>query len=240
MPKIFLSAENLLNDEVTLTGDAAHHLLHVLRTRPGDRVIFCDGCGMDFFCECINVTSKKNALHFLVIKKEPCLTEPPVRVTLYQALPKLDKMEWIIQKCVEMGVHRIVPVQTARCVARWQEQKQNRWQRISESAASQSKRGIIPLVMPPVYFKDALDTPEREPLWLVPYENEETLSLRDALKDRPPTDTGLWIGPEGGFAAEEMEALRNRQGIPVTLGRRVLRTETAGLVALAQLLCLWE
>jgi 16S rRNA (uracil1498-N3)-methyltransferase len=239
MPKFFIPPGMDIHDEITLTGEPAHHLLHVLRLRPGNPAILCDGNNTDYFCDII--TSTSNTVRFRVIKKEACRTELPFRITLYQSIPKGDKMDLIIQKSVELGVTRIVPVYTQRTVAREKNAslKTQRYQRIVDSAACQAMRGIIPTVSPPASFAHIISSAPTEPLWLAAYENERITTVKSLLTNQPPSNIGIWVGPEGGFTDEEMNMLQHR-AIPVTLGPRILRTETAALATLAQILCCWE
>ena len=172
-------------------------------------------------------------------------TELPVEVTLYQGLPKGDKMEFIIQKCVELGVSRIVPVEMARSVVKLdkkkEEAKRKRWQGISESAAKQSKRMIVPEIGPVLSYKEAVAEAASMDLFLLPYEDSESLSGAGGMELtrsligglKPGKKCAVLIGPEGGFSDGEVEAARNAGARTVTLGKRILRTETAGLFVLS-------
>lgn len=238
MPKYFIRS-GVMGNSITLTGDDARHLLTVLRVGPGDSVLLCDGAGMDYVCVVQQTDRKANVLVVEVRERQACLSEPPAHVTLYQALPKSDKMDWIVQKCVEMGVSVIVPVMTARVEARVNETKIARWQRISASAAQQSMRGMIPQVESPLAFEAAVTKSTSAVLQLIAYENERGVTVRQVLAERSPCETAIWIGPEGGFTDMEITQLR-KQGETVTLGPRILRTETAATALLAQLWCIWE
>lgn len=241
MPKYFVDAKDIHGDRIQAGGETAHHLLHVLRMKRGDYVLIGDGQGMDYHCAIVETRAKDSGLTLAVQNVTPSLTEPPVRVTLYQALPKSDKMEWIIQKGVELGVHDIVPVVTARTVTRVKDTdtRSVRYSRISEAAAAQSMRGIIPQVGRPMPLAEAVSA-SREDFRIAAYENEHNESILAALQGNTPETAGVFIGPEGGFTDEEI-ALFVGNGIrPVTLGPRILRTETAGMVALAQVMCALE
>jgi len=238
--KYFFSPEALENGRITVSKETSHHLLNVLRMKPGDEVILCDGNGMDYLCAIES--------NFDVFAKgfTPCITEPFVRISLYQSLPKGDKFDLIVQKCVELGVYEIYPVHTERSVSRIKEKdtakKTSRFQKISEAAAGQSMRGIIPVVHPPCDFKEAIKmlSMKSESLTLLAYEQEHNLTLKAALNAGKPHHINIWIGPEGGFSDKEVAALREVGAIPVTLGRRILRTETAAISAIAQIICLCE
>ena len=165
---------------------------------------------------------------------------------MFQGLPKSDKMEFIIQKAVELGVHAVVPMATKRAVVRLEgkkeEAKRRRWQGIAESAAKQAKRMIIPEILPVHRFKDAVALAETLDVRLVPYELAEDMGhTREIFSNiRPGQSVGLFIGPEGGFAPEEIKEATARQIRPITLGRRILRTETAGMAVLSVLMYLLE
>jgi 16S rRNA (uracil1498-N3)-methyltransferase len=187
--------------------------------------------------------NKDSSAIFRVVESCPCKSEPQTKITLYQAVPKGDKLELVIQKCVELGVVEIVPVITSRTIARAKDcaKKHTRYQRVAESAAGQSMRGIIPTVCEAVSFEAALNmTTATEVLTLVAYEEERTTTLKTALGNNSADSVNIWIGPEGGFASEEIEALKHSGAIPVSLGTRILRTETAAIAAVAQIICLLE
>ena len=188
----------------------------------------------------------KAGLVFEITSSAPCGTEPSANICLYQALPKGDKLELIIQKCVELGVSKIIPIMTERCVTRLSKsdisKKATRYQRIAESAAGQSMRGKIPEVSPACLFVEALSS-AKHPLALVAHEQERTTSLKSALvqwSHTPVKNISIWIGPEGGFTSGEISTLGEAGAVAVSLGPRVLRTETAAISAVAQIICLCE
>ena len=162
-------------------------------------------------------------------------TELPIKIHLFQGLAKGDKMEWIIQKCVELGVYEVIPVEMSNCVVKLEEkkkkQKQTRWQAIAESAAKQSKRTIIPNVKEPLSFKNAVNYAKDLDLILVPYENKRgMIATSEALSQiKSGTSVGIFIGPEGGFDPKEIDGLENIGGKTISLGSRILRTETAAI-----------
>ena len=219
----------------TITGPDVNHIRSVLRMKPGEKVSVSDGQDRDWYCV---ITAVEKDAVFLKVQEEAEPSELPAQLILYQGLPKGDKMEWIIQKAVELGAGRIVPVAMKRSVVkldpRRQEAKRLRWNAVSESAAKQSGRGRIPEVAPVLSLEEAAREAEALDLVLVPYENahgmEETRKALEALK--PGMRAGIFIGPEGGLEPAEVERLRQAGGRTVSLGRRILRTETAGLAAL--------
>jgi len=235
MPKYFFAPNQLQNGTITLTDETAHHLLHVLRLGIGDSIILCDGENTDY--NTTIVATQKNAITCMAKTPRYSGTEPRTHITLFQSLPKGDKMDLIIQKCVELGVSEIVPVVTTRSVARTKDTKTIRYQRIAEAAAGQSMRGIIPTVKKTTTFTQAIKLISNSPTF-VAYEEEKTLALKYALQ--PAKHINIWVGPEGGFTTEEIATLKNTGAITVTLGSRILRTETAAIATVAQILCLLE
>ncbi len=225
---------------ITITGEDVKHIRNVLRNVPGDALMLSDCSGTDYHVTIEQM--EKDSILTRIVYSEANKTEPPVKVTLFQGIPKADKMDHIIQKCVELGVHRIVPVITARTVVRFEKErdaaaKTTRWQRIALEAAKQCDRGSIPMVEEPVRFNQALKLAESCLLRLFPYEEETTGNLRQYFMDGQKTGTvdniALFIGPEGGFAPEETAKAAECGFMSVTLGPRILRTETAGMAVLA-------
>lgn len=239
MPKYFIEPEWIKNNKVYPDSELSHHMLHVLRMKAGEQVVLCDGQCTDY--ECVIENTKNRTLSLAIVETRGCVSEPPVCVTLYQSLPKLDKMEWIIQKCVELGVHSIVPIITERTVVRVKDtdHKIDRFRRIAEAAAGQSMRGIVPEVSQPIGFLESLST-SMNCLRLAAYEKESRTTIAQAVKPHRPASVGLWIGPEGGFSEKEVMAFIANQVVTVTLGPRILRTETASVSALVQILCVLE
>lgn len=232
------------NNSIIIAGEDVKHIRNVLRNKPGDMLILSDGIRYDY--EVIIETIEKETVYTKIVNKYENKTEPPVNITLLQGIPKADKMEYIIQKCVELGVNTIVPVLTARSVVRLTDPKDVkaktiRWSRIAQEAAKQCDRGIIPTVTAPVKFDEALELACDSQLKLLPYEEETEGSLRDIFKafreqncdmEQKPSIV-LFIGPEGGFAAEEVERASSKGFNCVTLGPRILRTETAGIAVIS-------
>ena len=216
-------------------GDDVKHIARVLRLAPGDAVQLCDGCGNE--CDALISSISPAEVAFSTSEWRRAKSEPSVSITLFQCLPKAGKMETIIQKCVELGACGFVPVQSLRCVVVLKppyESRIERWQRVSEEAAKQSCRGIIPKVYNPVAL-DKLSFADFDTV-LVAYENERTVSLKSVLRRGCGARVAVLVGPEGGFSEQEIAALEKKGAISVSLGTRILRTETAGMAMTAQIL----
>ena len=237
MPKYFTSKENITDDIINLDEETSLHLSKVLRCKIGDTITVGDGSDMDYECEIVEITKK--CVTAKILDKHLNLNEPSVKITLYQGLPKSDKMELIIQKCVEIGVDRIVPVKTKRSVVNWDkkaDKKAERWNKISLSAAKQCGRGRIPEVSDIMSFDEALTDSKACDGRLIPYENEQKNGLKSFCENFKGKSIAVFIGPEGGFDPSEIENAVKDGVMPVTLGKRILRTETAGLVTAVILL----
>jgi len=237
--------DQILQDKIIITGKDVNHIKNVLRMMPGDEIVICNGQGKD--CYCIIDKVSDSQIETVINSVQDTETELSAKITLFQGLPKSDKMELIIQKAVELGVYEIVPVMTARCVVKYSDDKKEdkkiaRWQAISESAAKQSHRGIIPKVQPVMTFKEALVSASKMDLKVIPYENEKGMvATKEALSNLKNCNTvGIFIGPEGGFESSEVELAREYNIIPISLGRRILRTETAGLALLSMMMLTLE
>ncbi len=242
MARFFIDKEDIQGDLLRVREDA-HHILHVLRMRIGDEITLCDGEGTDYLSRIEGI--EEDTLLCRAYDRRRAETEPETELTLYQGLPKGDKMEQIVEKCVETGIGRIVPVQMKRSVSRPEgrkaQSKTERWNKISRAAAKQSQRGRIPQVEEPVSMAECLRRVKEYDLMLVFYEGEREHSLRQVLKSvERPKKAAILIGPEGGLEAEEVEALLRAGAKTAGLGARILRTETAGPVATALLLYEWE
>lgn len=231
MPRFFV--EQIEGGQVVLTGPDAAHMCKSLRMKPGDTVTLCDTKGFDYQCVIQRLSPEKAAL--TIIDKHHCENEPSASVILYQGLPKGEKMDWIVQKAVELGVSEIVPVKMERCVSRPDgksaQKKTERWQKIAAEAAKQCGRGILPRVCPLADFSQALHQAAKAQAFLFCYEGGGA-SISTLVNGETKT-VSVFIGPEGGFSLAEAEAVQKAGGMPVTLGRRILRTETAPLAALA-------
>ena len=238
MHNFFVKNENLFGDSVKIDGADFNHIKNVLRMKQGEQfLVSFDGksslCELDYFDDDCAIAK--------IIDKDFTDTSLPIEIYLFQGLPKSDKLELVIQKAVELGVHQIIPVQMERCIAKIEsnkaKQKTERFNAIAESSAKQSKRTIIPTVKEPLSFKGALEMATKLDMLLIPYENEQgILSTKDALsKIKKGDKVGVLIGPEGGFSQAEIDLARE-VGLSISLGKRILRTETASITALSMLM----
>ncbi len=240
MTHVFVSPDAVGDRQVTITGGDVAHIRSVLRMKPGEDLYVSDGAGRDLLC-CIRELHEDRVVADILSVRTGS-TELDVAVTLYQALPKSGKMETVIQKCVELGVARIVPVETARCIVKLDGAKASakvrRWQAVSESAAKQSQRSVIPEVSPVMRFEEALRDSESLETRFIPYElSTDPSGLKTLLSGSGSVrSVGIFIGPDGGFEASEIEAAVSCGVRPVTLGRRILRTETAGMALMAAIM----
>ncbi len=225
---------------VVIRGEDVNHIRNVLRMKPGEEVNISNGVdGREYRCAVLSLEEEEVVLELRFVKEEG--NELPVEVVLYQGLPKADKMELIIQKCVELGVSRIVPVQMKRSVVKLDEKKAaskvSRWQAIAEAAAKQSKRGIIPQVNSVLSFGEALQQAADSEIKLLPYEMADADAMertRELISGIPAgSRVSVLIGPEGGFDDGEVEKAKEAGWQVITLGKRILRTETAGMTVLA-------
>ncbi|HWQ30605.1 MAG TPA: 16S rRNA (uracil(1498)-N(3))-methyltransferase [Negativicutes bacterium] len=235
MNRFFVESKNVNEDEITVTGEDVQHISKVLRLRQGDRIMLCDGEGTDYLAEILEID--KHSVRTEIITREPSRSEPDIEVVLYQGIPKAAKMDLIIQKCTEMGIRRIVPVYTTRTVVKLESEKDERkkverWAKIAEEAAKQSGRGAIPTIAMPVDLAGAFRDASGLDMVIMPYELAGSLSLKELLQKERVKSIGFFIGPEGGFEAEEVMQARSIRAMPVTLGKRILRTETAGIAVL--------
>lgn len=239
MFNFFAHESSRTGDSFLITGPDYNHIRNVLRMKEGDR--FLVSCaGASHLCE---LASADGCTVTARIVEENCRsTELPISILLFQGLPKGDKMELIVQKCVELGCHCVVPVATKRCVVKLDDKKAKkkieRWQQIAESAAKQAGRGVIPEVQDVMSFKEALKYAKELDVVLIPYElaegMKETKQIIEGIK--PGQSVGIFIGPEGGFEREEVETAIREGAKAITLGKRILRTETAGLTTLSVLM----
>ncbi len=237
MHRFFASKSQFSDTFVTIQGDDVKHISKVLRLRIGDKISVCDKEKTDYICEIKEIN--KDTVIAKTEEKFPNPNESSLDVTLYQGLPKGEKMDYIIQKSVELGVCKIVPVVMKRTVVKPQaaSSKLQRWQRIAEEAAKQCMRGIVPTVEEPVSFESMINRMEAEELVILPYENEKCRKLKDVLKQGAgKSKIGVIIGPEGGFEEEEVENASQNGAQAVTLGPRILRCETAPVATISALM----
>ena len=236
MSRFFISNDNIKNNIIKISGDDAKHIKNVLRLKKGENLTICDGNGKDYYCSIKSFIENEILLDIISFNKSN--TEPKIKVTLFQSLPKSDKMELIIQKCVELGIDEIVPIYTERSIIKVDKKEKelkkiNRWQKISESAAKQSNRGKIPIIKPIIKFNTAIENAKIFENAIIAYENEYRYSLKNFLSDFNGKNIALFIGPEGGFSKDEINLAINNNIVPITLGKRILRTETAAFSALS-------
>ncbi|MBQ8489047.1 MAG: 16S rRNA (uracil(1498)-N(3))-methyltransferase [Pseudobutyrivibrio sp.] len=237
MQQIFVN-EGPVNDSFVITGDDMHHLVRVVRLKRGEVIRVSSAEGLNYLCEVSDITSDELIAK---VKEEVPSTELSNKIYLFQALPKGDKMETIIEKCVELGVHEIIPVQMKNCIVKLDDKKKKskltRYQTVAETAAKQSKRSIIPKVADFMNFKDAFEYAKSLDILLLPYESKngmkDTFDALDSIKEG--MSIGVFIGPEGGFDSSEIELVRESCRI-ISLGRRILRTETAAICTLSMLM----
>lgn len=237
MQQIFVN-EGPVNDSFVITGDDMHHLVRVVRLKRGEIIRVSSADGLNYLCEVSDITSDELIAK---VKEEVPSTELSNKIYLFQALPKGDKMETIIEKCVELGVHEIIPVQMKNCIVKLDDKKKKskltRYQTVAETAAKQSKRSIIPKVADFMSFKEAFEYAKSLDILLLPYESKngmkDTFDALDSIKES--MSIGVFIGPEGGFDSSEIELVRESCRI-ISLGRRILRTETAAICTLSMLM----
>lgn len=235
MRRFFAENVNTSEGKAVLYADEARHIKNVLRMKTGDEVLLIDGSGTEFRSVISSMSS--DSVELDIVGTGVSEADPEVRVTIIQCLPKQGKMELIIQKCVELGVYAVVPAVSKRCVVKLDgtDSKIQRWNKVSVEAAKQSGRANIPEVKVPVKLS-AVDPAEFD-LTILAYENENGRSLKQALKSAGESKTiAVIIGPEGGFEPSEADELIEKGAVSVSLGKRILRTETAGMAALAQIM----
>lgn len=234
MFNFFADSNSRSGDRYFITGADFNHIKNVLRMRIGDEILVSDS---GFSHLCVIESFDGDTAVAAIAEENFRNTELPVKLTLFQGLPKADKLELIIQKTVELGIAEITPVEMNRCVVKLDEKKKNskqlRWQSIAESAAKQSKRNIIPQVNSVISYKQLLQKSKEYDLFLVPYENKDgMLATKQALdKIKPGMSVAILIGPEGGFEDSEINAVIEAGGKAISLGSRILRTETAAVTA---------
>ena len=240
MYHFFVDPEQIGEKEVKITGKDVNHIKNVLRMQQGEQI--CISSGQDekeYRCEIVSLSEEE--IHAKIMWIEEVGMELPNKIYLFQGLPKSDKMELIIQKAVELGVYEIVPVTTKRAVVKLnpkkEENKRRRWQAIAESAAKQSKRMIIPQIHTIMSFQDAVQYAKDIERKVIPYELAQGMKrTRELFRNiKQGQSVAVFIGPEGGFDEEEIQFAMAHEIVPVTLGKRILRTETAGMAVLSML-----
>lgn len=235
MHKFFTEENNFYNNSAKIIGDDVKHIYKVLRLTEGEEVIINNTKGREYLAKIKDIM--KTEVDVDIIEELTINNESPVKITLFQGMPKAQKMDLIVQKCTELGVNEIFTVITSRVDVKLKGEfkKIDRLNRISKEAAKQSKRSIIPKVYEPISFKEVLEKIKDMDLFIVPYENAENFGIKklmDSIESKTKVKSvGIIIGPEGGFEEEEIKELKENGAYVVTLGKRILRTETAGFVA---------
>ena len=240
MHHFFVSPNQIDDKYVTITGGDVNHIKNVLRMKVNEELLISNGQDKDYYCKIEAISDDE--IKALILDEEFEGTELPTELYLFQGLPKSDKMELIIQKAVELGVKEIIPVATKRCVVKLDDKKEaskiKRWQAISESAAKQSRRTIIPEISSVMSFKEAINRAKKFELGIIPYENfKDMKETKEVLsKVQKGIKIGIFIGPEGGFEESEVQYALDNGIHPISLGKRILRTETAGLAIVSVLM----
>ena len=239
MYQFFVDNSQILGEKIAICGDDYNHIANVLRMKAGEKVRISDEDGRSYLCTIDSFDA--DTVYAMILEYDGLGTELNHKIYLFQGLPKGDKMETVIQKSVELGVYEVIPVAMKRCVmkldAKRAENKIRRWNAIAESAAKQAKRTIVPKVTEQMTYQQALEMARELDVVLVPYENERGMDYtRETIRNiKPEQSIGIFIGPEGGFADDEIAKL-DADMHKISLGRRILRTETAGLATLAMLI----
>ena len=239
MYHFFVSEEQINGENAYIEGSDVNHIVNVLRMKPEEELLISVKGDWDYLCKIVDIETDRVNLKVLESMEQ---RELPVNITLLQGIPKSDKLEMIIQKAVELGVSEIIPVKTKRVVVKIDEKKVdtkvNRWNAIAESAAKQSKRSIIPKVHEPMSIDNALEIVKDFGVKLIPYENADGIDkTRKILDNMDKTkNIAVFIGPEGGFEESEVDSIKNSGFEVITLGKRILRTETAGLALLSNIM----
>ncbi|MCX4318650.1 MAG: 16S rRNA (uracil(1498)-N(3))-methyltransferase [Lachnospiraceae bacterium] len=239
MYQFFVTEEQIGREFITITGGDVNHIKNVLRMRPGETIRVSNQKGQDYFCKISEVG--KDFVQADILETGAATTELPGKIYLFQGIPKGDRMEHVIEKAVELGVYEIIPVRMRYCVVKLDDKKQQaklkKWQALAMAAAKQSKRSLVPNIHPVMSYKEAIAYAFQSEACLIPYENENGMEgTKTALKKiRGKESVSILIGPEGGFAPEEIEAVKSR-GEVISLGKRILRTDTAAITAMSMVM----
>ncbi|MDF2589768.1 MAG: hypothetical protein K0S41_3609 [Anaerocolumna sp.] len=245
MYRFYVEQNQIGENSITITGSDVNHIKNVLRMRVGEKLVICNGQGKDFYCIIESETDGQVVANIIEIRDTD--TELAGKIYLFQGLPKKDKMELIIQKAVELGAFEIIPVMTKRTIVKIEDKKKElkkveRWQTIANSAAKQSNRGIIPTVTETKSFKEALSYAKDMDCKVIPYENADDITkTKEIIQNiKNNQSVAIFIGPEGGFEEQEISMALDSGILPITLGKRILRTETAGLAILSMIMLQME
>lgn len=236
MSRFFIPKENISDTQIKIIGEDVVHISRVLRLGAGDDFTCCDGKGNDYLVKIAQIAKTQIVCEILEKKKSD--TEPPVAVTLIQGLPKAAKMDYIIQKNTELGISEIYPCSLNRCISKNEKDKKTeRWQKIAKEAAQQSGRGIVPQIHNTIGLKEAAKVLKSADIAFTAYECEDKNNLKSALLSKEnPKSVAFLIGPEGGFDKSEIEFLQGEGIAVISLGKRILRTETAGEAVLSMIM----
>lgn len=240
MQHFFVTTDQVKDHDIYIEGSDVNHMKNVLRMKPGERLYISDGDNHKYLCQVKGYEEGQAVLE--ILSQEMADTELSSKIYLFQGLPKGDKLELIIQKAVELGVYEVIPVAMKRCVVKLDEKKAakkvSRWGEIARSAAKQSGRGLIPQINRVVSYQEALVLAKKLDVLLIPYELADGMEYTRRVIEsvQPGQSVGIFIGPEGGFEKEEVRLAREVGAKEITLGRRILRTETAGLTVLSILM----
>lgn len=247
MPRFFVSKDRIDENErrISIVGDDAFHIARSLRMAVGETITVCDGEGMEYTAVLCHIRDAETVCE--IVESMPSASEPPYKITVYQALVKGERFDTVIQKSVEFGATALVPFESSRCIVRLkgerEDAKSRRRRRIAAEAAKQSGRGIIPSVAEPVGFSEMLRLASQSELALFCYEKEDACLLGALLslrKGNPPSSISIIVGPEGGFSESEVRSARESAIVPVGLGGRILRTESAAAFVLASVATFFE
>ncbi len=239
MNRFFVDKDNILEDQGYIIIDDKEDVKHigrVLRLKEEDEVEVCDKANVEYICKIASM--EKNQVEVKILEKRCSASEPPIDVVLFQGIPKSSKMELIIQKCTEIGINKIVPIITDRTIVQLKDKKSedkklDRWQKIADEAAKQCRRGIIPKILKPMTYDEMINKVEDYDVVIIPYEEEKNNGIKSVLKTvENAKSVAIVIGPEGGFEKDEIQKAIESKITPVSLGPRILRTETAGFTAL--------
>ena len=242
MPKFFIKSEQIKDNSIDIIGSDVNHIKNVLRTKVGEEIELCNiETSQNYKCQIQEIEKEKIVCN--IIEKINSQTEGDIKVTIFQGLPKADKMELIIQKSVELGAYDITPVEMGRCIVKLNEKdkakKIERWQKISEVAAKQCGRDTIPQVNEVLNINDICNNIDKYDVIIVAYEKEQSNTIKRELKrikQEGLEKIGIVIGPEGGFEEKEVEKLEQSGAKIITLGKRILRTETVALNVLSNII----
>lgn len=236
MQRYFVEPDLFSEDEISIVGDDVHHIVNVMRAKEGEEILVSDGAGRTALAKLVMLSSKEVKAQVLELLDEQC--ELPIRITIGQGLPKGEKMEWILQKGTELGAYSFFPFSSERTIVKLDEKKEakklERWRKIVKEAAEQSHRAVLPEILPPVSFREAMKASSAYTRCAIAYEKEGGTTLHQVLDELKADDTLLvLIGPEGGFSSEEVGIAESNGFLPISLGPRILRTETASQYVLA-------